>query len=171
MKPTLLPATWIKSPPTFHLDEVCLPQLVIYCEGVPQNRFTNPDEWIHIYHQTSGYACNNVEILGKILPLKPIYWEFFKRLTNDYIESCVHPPCSLQDAVEYQHRLNSVGLEASYSYHLLQEGFYPVDIQCLPLLCQDKLPEDLDDYTQKDPSTKFHIPLHWHCAVLGENCD
>ena len=170
-KPKLLQASWIETPKTFHFDDACLPQLVLYTDPEDTTEMKNPKEWVRLYHQTAGYACNHSLLNAMILPMKKIYQEFFQKIQEEYLDSCVWSPPSFQDAKKYQEQLESVGLGANYSYHLLEEGFYPIDPEHIHKVSQKRLPKNLESLKKPVKTKSFPFPTHWQCAVLGRNCD
>ncbi len=170
-KPPLLSATWVKERPTFYLQDEALPQLILYLPPEENIPLKHPEDWTHLFHQTAGYACNHLYLQTKFLPLNKSFLDFFETLTQDYLYSCIMSPPLFSDALAYQTRLQSVGLQANETYHLLQEGFYPVDLQCLPKLSAQTLPENLEDLRKDPPQKTFQLRAPWGCAILGPNCD
>lgn len=169
--PSLVPASWVKKRPTFYLEDQNRPYLVLYLDPEEDILLKHPEDWTHLFHQTGGYACSHLYLHAKFLPITDHLLRFFEKLTQDYLDSCLNSPPLFADALAYQTRLQSVGLHANSSYHLLQEGFYPLDLKCLPNLSSEKLPENLEELREKDPHKKFQLRAFWGCAVLGPNCD
>jgi len=171
-QPPLRRASWIKTPETFYIEDDHLPQLVLYfpSENFPA-QLEDPEKWHHLTHQTQGFACSQLHLFARLLPLKPKFQNFFLQLGKEYLESCISSPPNFLDAEKYQKKLQSMRLQANHDYHLLQEGFYPVDISFLKKMTPEPLPNNLDHLRKKDPSRKFQFPAHWQCGILGPNCD
>jgi hypothetical protein len=87
-------------------------------------------------------------------------------------------------AIEYQKLLKKYKLDANYDYSFLEEGFYPIDIDCIDKVTSEKLPKDLQTLIKpiekekiskktKDPSKawSFLNRVNFYLAVLGPNCD
>ena len=170
LAPQLKPASWIDSPKTLWLEDACLPQLIIYVDLMTAKLLKNPKEWVHLFHQTAGYACDNVTVYAKLLPIKKGFFQKFKSITDKYLDSCISSPPSLSTAQLYDAELKKLGLSADHCYHHLQEGFYPIDIQHIHKLTA-KLPQTLDSLLLKPEKSGFYCPAHWNCALLGPNCD
>ena len=98
-----------------------------------------------------------------------------EEISKNYYESCLWAPASLHDAIEYETRLITNGLTANRTHHDLQEGFYPIDIECLKKVTSDNLPEDLADLVKPQKGKKGRWARLWaphmSLAILTENCD
>lgn len=141
--------------------------------------FRDSGHWTYIGHQTAGYACNHKYMWIKILaPKSEIIQKVMISLSNIYINSNLGslgaPP--LNEIFAYRQHVNEyLGVDCNYSYHELEEGYYPIDCTAenLSRLTSDELPEDLDDLII------WHSPIEqmmgcigrWRLAIIGDNCD
>jgi hypothetical protein len=146
--------------------------------------FKDPKKWFNIMHQTAGYACHHYYIYARFLEpkkeIQPLLFELLKK----YNDSCISRNPSLSVAIEYQKLLKKYKLDANYDYSFLEEGFYPIDIDCIDKVTSEKLPKDLQTLIKpiekekiskktKDPSKawSFLNRVNFYLAVLGPNCD
>lgn len=135
-----------------------------------KEQMQTPEDWHLICHQTGGYSCHHKYILAKFLEPKPEILELFKELQK-YDESCIVEPPNLEVANIYQKTLQKYNLSAKWSYHLLEEGFYPVDLDCIQTITNQILPENIQDLAKKNKESKFIFPTRFELAILGPNCD
>jgi hypothetical protein len=188
----LHPCTWMKEDEEFfHLgtDE---PFLVLYTLAnrksledfhgefstgfVKRPAFKKPNEWVNIMHQTAGYACHSYYIHAKFLkPKNYIKEDLYNELLEKYNDSCISRIPRLKTAWEYETLLNKYDLTANESYQYLEEGFYPIDIECLKKVTNEKFPKDLQDLIKKSKEKQklwsFLNYVHFGIAILGPNCD
>jgi hypothetical protein len=142
-------------------------------------RFKNPSQWKFLFHQTAGYACHHRYLHAKFLRPKPAINKLGKALLAKYNDSLLTQPVSLSTAVEYNSLLETFGVNADRSYTRLEEGFYPIDIECLPKVTTEKFSKDLRKELIKSlPKYKkrsvMDVLANWvdfELAILGPNCD
>ena len=181
----LTPCSWlnpVRKSDTFYHLETSQPFLVLWTKADINNIWGDPvwktpEDWTKIYHQTGGYACLHMNLWAKFLPPKPKTRSLMDELNSFYHESCICPPTSLANAIVYESFLNYYGLTANNSHHELQEGFYPIDIECLKKVTSEKLPNDLAELVRLPKSNTIKAKLArlrapwFSLAILTENCD
>jgi hypothetical protein len=196
--PKMSPCTWIDSKEKFYYLQSEHPYLALYVHAnpYPQNdphseyftfrggrpKFKDPASWHNIMHQTAGYACHHYYIYAKFLKprkeIEPLLFELLKK----YNDSCISRNTSLSTAVEYQRLLKKYDLDCNVDYIYLEEGFYPIDIDCLEKATSEKFPKDLQKLIAEPkssakkgktskPTWSFLNTVNFYLAVLGPNCD
>jgi hypothetical protein len=135
-------------------------------------------QWRKIVHQTAGYACRQHYIEGLVLPVTSKVKDFMRLIESRYIETQICQPARLETAVSYQAELKRMfggAVCCENSYHMLEEGIYPIDVtaEVLEILTTAKLPKELDDLIQweSDLEQLCGILGRWHLFILGENSD
>jgi hypothetical protein len=187
----LIPCTWIKDKTKyFHFDSY-EPYLVLYTMAhrnyledphgetgslTPIPNFQEPKEWVSLMHQTAGYACHSYYIHAKFLkPKTNIKEQLYPELLEKYNDSCIARVAALKTVNEYESILNKYKLSANRSYEFLEEGFYPIDIDCLNNATSERLPKNLQLLVKvKKNDKKLWSMLnyvHFGLAILGPNCD
>lgn len=142
-------------------------------------QFKNPSEWKLLFHQTAGYLCRHRSIYARFLDPRPAVKKLGATLLSKYNDSLVSQPLSLSAANEYDDLLRSHGLTASNSYVQLEEGFYPIDLECLSKVAKEKMSKDLRSQfiepmskgKKKSISDIFGNWVNFELAILGPNCD
>ena len=162
-------------------DEVELPVLAL---AIKQNyscpthyNFKPNRKWLHICHQTAGYACNHIYL--DALLLKPRNKIAIKQIADKYYESLIDQlGKSLDCIIEYRKTLKeTLNVDCNWIYNDLQEGIYPIDCtpENLKLLCTDRLPKDLNNLIEWEANHPFAKMLgmlnRWRIFILSENCD
>jgi hypothetical protein len=145
----------------------------------PAPRFKSPSSWKLLFHQTAGYACHHRYLYAQFLSPKPAIKKLGKTLLNKYNDSLIAQPVSLTTANEYNALLSEFGLTANWSYTRLEEGFYPIDIECINKVSTQKFSKDLrSQFIKKMPAYKkrsiadvFSDWVNFELAILGPNCD
>lgn len=184
--PRLTRCSWIKTGRWHHIDDR-ESYLVLYTfadrsywygrSSVPSKppRFHDPAKWINIFHQTAGYACHQVHLFARFLKPRRKIAPLLKELSEKYEDSLLSNVVPLSAAVEYNEILSKYGLGADRDYTLLQEGFYPIDIDFLKKVTAEKFPQDLQDLIVPAPKRlrdwSFLNRRDFGLAVLGPNCD
>jgi hypothetical protein len=143
----------------------------------PKRAFKEPKKWVHLFHQTAGYACHHHYMEARFLaPTKKI-GALMEELKEAYNDSCITNP-TLETANEYEAVLKKYGLSANRTAFDLEEGFYPIDIEYLPKVTGEKFPKNLMDLCKEIPKegkTARRLGLfgwrHFGLAILGPNCD
>lgn len=145
----------------------------------PPPRFKTPSKWNHIFHQTAGYACHHQHLYARFLEPLPKIRELGSALLSRYNGSLISQPIPLDDANEYNNLLERFGLRANRSFVHLEEGFYPIDIECLGRATKEKFSDDLRKELIKPlpryPKRTIHDMLadwvDFGLVILGPNCD
>jgi hypothetical protein len=187
---TLHPCTWMKNNKFSYFNSE-RPYLVLYTmahknwradlhgengdfESMPN--FKDKKNWVSIMHQTAGYACHSYYLHAQFIPPKLNIKEgLYYELLEKYNDSCISRTPPLKTAVEYENLLKKYNLTSNDSYHYLEEGFYPIDIDCLKKVTNQKFPEDLQNLIVKPREKKKLWSLldyaQFGLAILGPNCD
>lgn len=155
--------------------------------GTP--KFKESEKWVNIAHQTAGYSCHHYYLHAQFLKPKKEILPLLRELPEIYNDSCISRLCSLETATKYNDLLKKYHLGANEGYIHLEEGFYPIDIQYLNAVTDDKFPENLGDVIEKPKKEKsrktprekqsvfeqirdFHLTHRdFGLAILGPNCD
>lgn len=145
----------------------------------PPPRFKRPSDWKLLFHQTAGYACHHRYIYAKFLEPRTSIKKLGLELLSKYNDSLVAQPLSLPAANEYESLLGKYGLTAAHSYINLEEGFYPIDVECLSKVTKEKFAKDLrtelikpmPKYRKRSISDLFANWVNFELAILGPNCD
>lgn len=149
------------------------PHLVLYTlfsKVLEPPKWENPEEWIKLYHQTAGHLCNNVCMFAKFLKPRKAIIPLMELLSKEYDQCEIWPPATLKTANTYEGLIQSFRLTADRDHHLLQEAFYPIDLECLSQVTSEKFPKDLRILAK--PETGFRVlGPRFHLAILTENCD
>ncbi len=142
-------------------------------------RFKTPSKWNLLFHQTAGFACHHRYMYACFLPPRPAIRKLGSLLLSRYNGSLLAQPVTLDTANEYNDLLRSYGLTSNHSFTELEEGFYPIDIECLGKVTSEKFPRDLRAALLK-PMPRYHkrnvaaLMANWvnfGLAILGPNCD
>jgi len=185
----LWPCSWLGPNTTFCYTGFTEPVLVLWApadineikiqigEGAeakaPGPAWRHPKKWVKLYHQTAGYACLHMAMWARFLKPKPEISKLMESLAKDWYECCVYPSASLETINEYETLLGKYGLSCNRSHPNLQEGFYPIDIECLTKVTAERFPKNLKDlviYDKNDKWAKLWGP-RLGLAILTENCD
>jgi hypothetical protein len=184
-----------------YLKDDVLPKLVLGVEIPPKKatsvkpeecrpKFTSAREWHPIAHQTAGLMCNHRYLWATFLQVTAETQLKLIQLSKEYYYSNLdfHSVC-LSEIIGYRDRLKEIDsrLNCDRSYQDLEEAFYPVDLEGLPLLCTDTLPKDLDDLIEPVEGelssdagrlerwerfmNERDRQQEWKLIILGENCD
>lgn len=163
-----------------HFHEFLAPRLVLAIKDLGyEQRFTFNErrEWHRIVHQTGGLGCNHVRMWCTFLTPKPNIVPILSEINDAWLDSCVGAfTVQLDDVLKYRALINEkLGVDCNGSYEDFEEAIYPIDcsIQTIRALCEDELPDRLDDLLQFDNSfsTMLGIANRWKLFILGENCD
>lgn len=186
--PDLHLASWLKGDIRYISDQSF--HLVLYAPAdhpqthpsepiIPQPKFKAPSKWKLIFHQTAGFACNHRYLHARFLQPRPSLAKLGKVLLEKYNDSLISQPVELSTANEYNNLLASFGLTANRSYTNLEEGFYPIDIECLPKVTSEKFSKNLRKqllrpiprHKKKSIADIFANWVNFELAILGPNCD
>lgn len=180
--PKLLPCTWMEESGRGEKDFFYFNDQKAYLALVSKIRdygsapvWTNPDQWVKISHQTAGYACNEHQVYAHFLKPKDQVKPLLDLILELYNDSCISSPPTLDVAQGYESLINKFGLTANFNYQDLEEGYYPIDIECLSKVTNEKFPKDLKSLTvapkKGEKSWSFLNWRHYSIAILGPNCD
>jgi len=167
-----------------HIQELLTQKLVLYkLEGkaylpviyrkvlFPQphetQKLKNPDSWIFLEHDSAGIFSNKRYLEVMPLPLKPRLEPLLEDLHLGYFGSSLYAPCPLKEANRYQALLRKYRLSTNMDHHLLEEGFYPIDIQYLSRTTTLQFPKDLTNLLEKSQEEITYFPTQFHLAILG----
>jgi len=186
--PDLHLASWLKGDIRYISDQSF--HLVLYTPAdhfqshpsepiVPYPKFKAPSKWKLLFHQTAGYACHHRYLHARFLQPTPAIAKLGKALLTKYNDSLISQPITLSAANEYNNLLGDFGLSANRSYTSLEEGFYPIDIECLPKVTPEKFSKDLRKqmlhpiprYKKRSVADIFANWVNFEIAILGPNCD
>lgn len=145
----------------------------------PPPKFKTPSRWKPLLHQTAGYACHHRYMYARFLMPSLKIKKLGKMLLSKYSGSLLAQPVSLREANEYNNLLAEFGLSADRSFVRLEEGFYPIDIECLPKVTREKFSNDLrrqlvrplPKYNKRKLSDVLSNWVEFELAILGPNCD
>lgn len=169
----------------YHLRDDSKAYLVLYIpiisdgeggvwENKRETRFREPGKWHYIFHQTAGFACHSHYLHARFLSPTPKVEKLMEELLKEYNDSCISGP-RLSEAAKYNEILQKFGLSAEGVAFDLEEGFYPVDIECLSKVTREKFPKDLQNLIIPSKSKKlfsrFLDRRNFQLAILGPNCD
>lgn len=175
--PKLLPCTWLKEDYFYFQGQKAYLVLTTSSDNSWQAPpvWTEPNKWVKLFHQTGGHACTHHQMYARFLKPKKEIEPLFDLLMELYNDSCLYSPPSLEVATGYETLLKEFGLSANSSYSELEEGFYPLDIDCLSKVTSEKFPKDLNKLVKapEKGEKKFSF-LNWrffNLAILGPNCD
>ena len=175
-KPKLVPCSWIKDKEVWYIKDGEDASLVLYPKKLRKGeKMVDKTRWVNLFHQTAGYACHHLYFQALFLDPKKEILPLMKILNEEWEESCISAPPCLQTAIKYEKVLSEYGLSANYSYSGLQEGFYPIDMECLSKVTTSVDPLKLEELIRrprrKKPSMLDSLPHQWGLAILGQNCD
>ncbi len=160
-------------------DNIRLPALVLAVRAEPSRtyKFVDNQQFRPIAHQTAGVACHQHYMYGRLLHPKPSVAEALKIIEQHWLGSnCGVFGVSLDDLIIYRAQLKLLlDEDCNYSYEDFEEGLYPMDlaVHTLANLCEDGLPESLDDLIQfGDEWDRFGGSIHrWKLYILSANSD
>jgi hypothetical protein len=176
-------STWLKPLKVYHLRDQTSGQggpwhPVLYVDvdfNRPRKEWPkpkNPKDWTPLYHQTAGHACLHHNMLVRFLKPKKDFLALCQKLGEAFDDSCLWSPPPWTSACLYQKILGEHRLHAEREYHKLEEGFYPLDLECLPKVTSEKI--NVGTLFPK-PKGKKGWWRFWgttpHLAILGPNCD
>ena len=135
--------------------------------------------FVRVRHQTAGLACHSVEIEGIILQPRPRVLAAMQLIERHWYDSCMGAiQTSLDEILHYRMQLRDLVhplADCNRSYMHLEEGLYPLDVHVGVLrdICENTLPDDLDDLLDFDSSLARAIGAlgRWSCFILAENSD
>jgi len=165
-----------------YLDETYLPVLVLGVRAYPDAGWWKPykflpgREWLHIAHQTGGYACNQFHFQGTLLKPKSVeVLQAMNRIARHWLDSCVGMwGQQLDPVLEYRRQLNEwLDVDCNYSFPMFEEGLYPIDIEHRLKLSDEEFPKDLDDQIEWEHDLQRIAGAfnRWGLWVFGPNCD
>jgi len=140
-------------------------------------KFKDADKWIKIAHQAGGHLCSQHYMVGKPLTMTKDAIIAAHKINNYWLGSdCGVFGTSLNELEEYRAQLKKLlDVDCNMSYPLFEEAIYPIDYskENLGKLCEDDLPEDLDDLIEfKNERFKiFGSVGRWDLMILGDNGD
>jgi len=138
---------------------ITLPQLVLGIEVNPMSdrarayRFVKSRRWVWLAHQTAGLCCNQHYLYATLLtPKSAAVLQGMNALAQKWLDSNVGwAGVSLDTANEYRQDLDRLfGADCNSCHQDFEEAFYPADLEFLPKLAADQLPENLDDLIEWD---------------------
>jgi hypothetical protein len=139
----------------------------------------NPEDWHKIYHQTAGTACLHMTFWAKFLRPRPHIQVLMDKIADTYDDCGFHSPVTLSRAAAYEALLQTEGLSANHTYSDLQEGFYPLDIECLSYATAQRISLSRLTNSLKWKERPLALDKLWHSclwtrfslAILTENSD
>jgi hypothetical protein len=159
-----------------------LPQLILGIEVNPKSEYSRDykfkpgRKWIKLAHQTAGHACNQRYLICTALQPKSVeVLQKMQQLANKWDGS--QAGCwgnSLDSLNEYRQDIkNLFGADCNFCHNDFEEGIYPIDIDFLIGLTDEKVPENLDDLVEWESGWDRSLGClgRWKLFVLGENCD
>ena len=159
-----------------------LPQLILAIEVSPRSEYARSyqfkigRDWIRLAHQTAGPARHQRYLYASRLTPKSVdIVQGMNSLSRKWGHS--HAGCggvSLDRAVEYQNDLKKLfKAGCNVSHHGFEEGFYPIDIEYLPDLAADKMPDKLEDLVQWSSAFERAAGCvnRFKLVILGSNSD
>ena len=113
-----------------YLEEHEIPKLFIGMIDNEYNPIIKPEyNPIKLNHQTSGYACGQLNLYGLLFNLNDFGSKFYKELNNSYLESCIGlGNDSLNDIIKYRILINKYNFDCNISYKYFSEAVYPLDL-------------------------------------------
>jgi hypothetical protein len=182
--PPLVTCNWLHPEKVFHIDDSPRPEdgfhLVIYVDwdlnyqAKDRPKPKEPEKWVLLAHQTGGHACMQHTILAQFLKPNKTALALFQELGKAFNNSFIMAPPHWEKAVHYQTLLKKFGVSADRHYHELEEGFYPLDSECLPLLTKNR-PKTEDIFLRRPKGKRQSLwdifPRSAHVAILGPNSD
>ena len=168
-----------------YLDSICSsPELILglqfdkknFSEYPPKKlRFKSGREWLNIAHQTAGMACHQHYFTGTILKPKPLTKLVMDRISGSWLNSNVGlGGITLTDANQYRNDLKTLlKVDCNNSWQSFEEALYPIDVEFLGDLTDEKFPKDLDDLIEwRDGFERACGCIgRWGIYILGKNCD
>lgn len=157
-----------------------LPQLVLGIEVTGRMdrtyKFKPGRAWIKLAHQTAGYACHQRYMLATILKPKSVeVLQNMQRLARMWDGS--QAGCfgnSLDSVIKYRNDLKALfGADCNTCFQDLEEGFYAIDLDDMPKLIDDDLPDELDDLVDWESGWGRAIGCvgRWSLCLISENSD
>lgn len=130
--------------------------------------------WIPLRHQTAGIACNQHEFIVDIVPVSEKTQEAMSIISDHFFDTNLGTLwAQLNEVNEYRKLLNTLlDVDCNNTFHDLEEGLYPIDIEGLWKLNTD-YPKDLDDFLEfKTKWDKFlGFANRWKLYIIGPNSD
>lgn len=154
--------------------------LVVYNIPTPNYvyKFTEPNKWLQISHQTAGHGCHQHKLwVRKLQPKTSTISKNIKVLNDRWLDSdCGIFGVSLTEANNYNEDLQRLfGVHCNHQWSMFEEGIYPIDCteEHLKAMTDTKLPKDLDDMLIFSSSiSKLCGSINrWNLLILGQNCD
>ena len=151
------------------LDMSELPCLVLSFMG--PRKVNNIRQWQHLYHQTSGHACNQFHVFGTILHPNGILLRKMIEISSRWFNSQAGMlSTSIDDVLEYRNMLLDLDLDCTTSYIDFSEGVYPIDVTPkLFELIEDDITIELDNLFE--PEENVLAFTSWKCHIFGTNSD
>lgn len=164
--PQLVLATDVKNP--YYVNDEEFQKYYDYDFNTSKNK-----EFLKIEHEYASEMLNTIFMWINILSPKENIKESINEINEKWKKSKIIVP-SLSEVIEYNNFLKEkldVNCEKSYSY--FAQGLYPIDatIENISKLCDDDLPEDLDDliFWKNGIQKLFAIKNRWTLFIVGEN--
>ncbi len=153
------------------------PVLVLAVTYPPRGKFTRP--MVDISHQCGGIACHHMSMTVLPLTPNPMILAGMQLLEREWYDTCMGAlGTSLEDVLLYRSQLKSLihaDADCNMSYRDLQEAVYTIDLDMRVIreLCEDELPDDLDDLIKFDTDMSRVLGMvgRWKCYILAENSD
>lgn len=130
-------------------------------------------EWLYVEHQAGGVLCSHPRFLCTTLTPTPPSLIGMHELTKLWYGRNIMLTTSLEVVNQYQKNLQDLlGVDCNWSYPALQEGVYPIDAECLPMLTAETFPTNLDDLFKMDDADRYLGCLNrWRLLIISENSD
>lgn len=179
----LVPCEWLdpqSNEQTFYYADLIEPVLALWTPadinnvGLPKDpNWKKPKDWVKFYQQTAGYACMHMPVWARFLKPNPEIAGLMKTLADDWFECCIYPNASLETVNKYEKLLKKYGLTCNRSHPELQEGFYPIDIECLAMVTSERFPKDLKSLVSSNKNDRWASVWgpRYGLAIMTENCD
>ena len=153
------------------------PVLVLALSHPPRGQFKRP--MVSVYHQCGGLSCNHMTMVAMPLTPRPMMLAAMQLIEKHWFDSGMGVfRTSLDEILFYRSQLKALvhpDADCNSSYGDLQEAVYPIDVDMRVLreLCEDELPDNLDDLIQFDSDMHRAMGMigRWKCYILAENSD
>jgi len=153
------------------------PVLVLALSHPPRGQLKRP--MTSVYHQCGGISCNHMTMLALPLTPRPRMLAAMQLIEKHWFDSCMGVfRTTLDEIMIYRSQLKTLvhpDADCNDTYSDLQEAVYPIDVDMRVIreLCEDDLPDNLDDLIQFDSDLQRALGMvgRWKCYILTENSD